>query len=289
MYENEILLVEKLLESYPVEWRRNYYNNKKTLKINKIDELDSILDTVQGTYDEEKNLITLYSDTAIIHELFHSCFRDGEKLNKQIKEKSSYCYCNGIAMKNKTTNIKFGVALTEGFVEYVSRKISGSKGCEFEYFIVDLLISIYGEDILKYPFTNDVSEFYEDERFYKIVELMIATDLCYIYWEYIKSNLKLANKIIETKIETKDIDDKLNKIMIDIKKMMKKFYIQIIECIKIIIQEYKKSKYQMIEKNDFILKIKQFLVNPDYQVIATLLSFDKYDLNKEVQKILKKI
>ena len=55
MYENEILLVEKLLESYPVRWRRNYYNNKKTLKINK---LDSILGTVYGEYNEEKNFFS---------------------------------------------------------------------------------------------------------------------------------------------------------------------------------------------------------------------------------------
>ena len=34
MYEKEIQLVGKLLESYTSCWNENYYNNKKTLKIN---------------------------------------------------------------------------------------------------------------------------------------------------------------------------------------------------------------------------------------------------------------
>lgn len=283
MYENEILLVEKLLESYPVRWRRNYYNNKKTLKINK---LDSILGTVYGKYDEEKNLITLYNDTALIHELFHSCFRDGEKLNKQVDE---FYYSNGITMKNKNNNIKYGVALTEGFVEYLSRKISISKGYDFEYFIVDLLISIYGEDILKYPFTNDVIGFYEDERFYKIVDLLLNLDLYQTYYRTIKEYIEYSKIIIEKKDKKTDKGIKLVKeIMDEINKMIKELYNSIIKCINLIIKEYKNCKCPMIEKEDFVLKLRQYLVNPDYQVVVTLLMLNKCDLNKKVQKILKR-
>lgn len=283
MYENEILLVEKLLESYPVKWRRNYYNNKKTLKINK---LDSILGTVYGKYDEEKNLITLYNDTALIHELFHSCFRDGEKLNKQVDE---FYYSNGITMKNKNNNIKYGVALTEGFVEYLSRKISISKGYDFEYFIVDLLISIYGEDILKYPFTNDVIGFYEDERFYKIVDLLLNLDLYQTYYRTIKEYIEYSEIIIEKKDKKTDKGIKLVKeIMDEINKMIKELYNSIIKCINLIIKEYKNCKCPMIEKEDFVLKLRQYLVNPDYQVVVTLLMLNKCDLNKKVQKILKR-
>lgn len=283
MYENEILLVEKLLESYPVRWRRNYYNNKKTLKINK---LDSILGTVYGEYNEEKNLITLYNDTALIHELFHSCFRDGEKLNKQVDE---FYYSNGITMKNKNNNIKYGVALTEGFVEYLSRKISISKGYDFEYFIVDLLISIYGEDILKYPFTNDVIGFYEDERFYKIVDLLLNLDLYQTYYRTIKEYIEYSEIIIEKKDKKTDKGIKLVKeIMDEINKMIKELYNSIIKCINLIIKEYKNCKCPMIEKEDFVLKLRQYLVNPDYQVVVTLLMLNKCDLNKKVQKILKR-
>lgn len=283
MYENEILLVEKLLESYPVRWRRNYYNNKKTLKINK---LDSILGTVYGEYNEEKNLITLYNDTALIHELFHSCFRDGEKLNKQVDE---FYYSNGITMKNKNNNIKYGVALTEGFVEYLSRKISISKGYDFEYFIVDLLISIYGEDILKYPFTNDVIGFYEDERFYKIVDLLLNLDLYQTYYRTIKEYIEYSEIIIEKKDKKTDKGIKLVKeIMDEINKMIKELYNSIIKCINLIIREYKNCKCPMIEKEDFVLKLRQYLVNPDYQVVVTLLMLNKCDLNKKVQKILER-
>ena len=288
MYENEILLVEKLLESYPVKWRRNYYNNKKTLKINKIDELDSILGIVCGRYDEEKNLITLYNDTAIIHELFHSCFRDAEKLNKQVDDFEWY-YSNGIAMKNKTNNIKYGLALTEGFVEYLSRKISSSKGYVFEYFIVDLLISIYGEDILKYPFTNDVIGFYEDERFYKIENLLFELDSYQSYRRTIRRYIEYSKVIIEKADKKTDKEIKLVKeIMDQINKMIKELYNSIIKCINIIIKEYKNCKCPMIEKEDFVLKLRQYLVNPDYQVIVTLLALNKCDLNKKVQKILKR-
>ncbi len=285
MYENEILLVEKLLESYPVKWRRNYYNNKKTLKINK---LDSILGTVCGKYDEEKNLITLYNDTALIHELFHSCFRDDEKLNKQVDNFEFY-YSNGITMKNKNNNIKYGVALTEGFVEYLSRKISCSKGYDFEYFIVDLLISIYGEDILKYPFTNDILGFYKDKRFYKIVDLLLNLDLYQTYYRTIKEYIEYSEIIIEKKDKKTDKGIKLVKeIMDEINKMIKELYNSIIKCINLIIKEYKNCKCPMIEKEDFVLKLRQYLVNPDYQVVVTLLMLNKCDLNKKVQKILKR-
>lgn len=288
MYENEILLVEKLLESYPVRWRRNYYNNKKTLKINKIDELDSLLGIVCGKYDEEKNLITLYNDKAIIHELFHSCFRDAEKLNKQVDD-FEYYYSNGIAMKNKNNNIKYGLALTEGFVEYLSRKISSFKGYVFEYFIVDLLISIYGEEILKYPFTNDVIGFYEDERFYKIVDLLLNLDLYQTYYRTIKEYIEYSEIIIEKKDKKTDKGIKLVKeIMDEINKMIKELYNSIIKCINLIIKEYKNCKCPMIEKEDFVLKLRQYLVNPDYQVVVTLLMLNKCDLNKKVQKILKR-
>ena len=282
MYENEILLVEKLLESYPVKWRRNYYNNKKTLKINK---LDSILGTVCGEYNEEKNLITLYNDTALIHELFHSCFRDGEKLNKQVDE---FYYSNGITMKNKNNNIKYGVALTEGFVEYLSRKISVSKGYDFEYFIVDLLISIYGEDILKYPFTNDILGFYKDKRFYKIVDLLLNLDLYQTYYRTIKEYIEYSKVIIEKNKKTDKGIKLVKEIMDEINKMIKELYNSIIKCINLIIKEYKNCKCPMIEKEDFVLKLKQYLVNPDYQVVVTLLALNKCDLNKKIQKILKK-
>lgn len=80
MYEKEIQLVGKLLESYTSCWNENYYNNKKTLKINKENE-DLIRFGVTGYYDEVNNIITIYKDDSIIHELFHVGFRNGEKLN----------------------------------------------------------------------------------------------------------------------------------------------------------------------------------------------------------------
>ena len=238
-----------------------------------------------GEYNEEKNLITLYNDTALIHELFHSCFRDGEKLNKQVDE---FYYSNGITMKNKNNNIKYGVALTEGFVEYLSRKISSFKGYVFEYFIVDLLISIYGEEILKYPFTNDVIGFYEDERFYKIENLLFELDSYRTYYKTIGEYVEYSKVIIEKNKKTDKEIKLVKEILAEINKMIKELYNSIIKCINLIIKEYKNCKCPMIEKEDFVLKLRQSLVNPDYQDIVTLLMLNKCDLNKKVQKILKK-
>lgn len=76
--------------------------------------------------------------------------------------------------------------------------------------------------------------------------------------------------------------------MDEVKKMIKELYNSIIKCINLIIKEYKNCKCPMIEKEDFVLKLRQYLVNPDYQVVVTLLALNKCDLNKEVQKILKR-
>lgn len=141
---------------------------------------------------------------------------------------------------------------------------------------------------MKYPFTNDVIGFYEDERFYKIENLLFELDSYRTYYKTIGEYIEYSKVIIEKNKKT-DKEIKLVKEIIDqINKMIKELYNSIIKCINIIIKEYKNCKYPMIEKEDFILKLRQYLVNPDYQVIVPLLVPNKCDLNKEVQKILKR-
>lgn len=282
MYEKEIQLVENLLESYPSNWSENYYNNKKTLKINKVSE-NLICSRVTGSYDEINNIITIYDDESIIHELFHVCFRDEKKLNQVVL--NNYCYSNGIALKSGEN--KYGKALTEGFVEYLNRKIKVSKHYNFEYFIVDLLISIYGEDILKYPLTNDIVGFYNDKRFFDIASLAYYLDLCLIYTSDIQIFVDCSSVIIkkETNEEKKKQQIKSNLKHID--KSLLELYKNIIKCLNIIIKGYNECVHPKIDQYQFHLKVDEFMKN---QVpIINLLEYKNYDINKKIEKSLKKI
>ena len=282
MYEKEIQLVENLLESYPSNWSENYYNNKKTLKINKVSE-NLICSRVKGSYDEINNIITIHEDESIIHELFHVCFRDEKKLNQVVL--NNYCYSNGIALKSGEN--KYGEALTEGFVEYLNRKIEVSKHYNFEYFIVDLLISIYGEDILKYPLTNDIVGFYNDKRFFDITSLAYYLDLCLIYTRDIQIFVDCSSVIIkkETNEEKKKQQIKSNLKHID--KSLLELYKNIIKCLNIIIKGYNECVHPKIDQYQFHLKVDEFMKNQD--PIINLLEYKNYDINKKIEKSLKKI
>lgn len=282
MYEKEIQLVENLLESYPSNWSENYYNNKKTLKINKVSE-NLICSRVKGSYDEINNIITIHEDESIIHELFHVCFRDEKKLNQVVL--NNYCYSNGIALKSGEN--KYGEALTEGFVEYLNRKIEVSKHYNFEYFIVDLLISIYGEDILKYPLTNDIVGFYNDKRFFDITSLAYYLDLCLIYTRDIQIFVDCSSVIIkkETNEEKKKQQIKSNLKHID--KSLLELYKNIIKCLNIIIKGYNECVHPKIDQYQFHLKVDEFMKNQD--PIINLLEYKNYDINKKIEKSLEKI
>lgn len=284
MYENETLLVERVLEFYPIEWRKNYYNNKKNLKIDKKNE-PYFLQNIYGCYDENKNTIEIYDDNSIIHELFHTCFRDKEKLQKKIFDDENFYYSSGVSYKiyRPGKTIYSGMALTEGFVEYLSRKVCSFKGHNFEYFIVDLLISIYGEDILEYPFTNNILGFYSDKRFFDITNLKINLDQYKECVDCIKLIAKLGSSIMEKS------DDYKRKQMIQMMEKIKlDFYNSVVNCIDIIVNEYKNCEHPIIDKKRFVLKINDFIVNYDYTTIINFFDY-KEDLEKKFQKIIRKI
>lgn len=186
-----------------------------------------------------------------------------------------------IYVSDKT--IYSGKALTEGFVEYLSRKISNCKGHNFEYFIVDLLISIYGEDILKYPFTNDVLGFYSDERFLNITKLKINLDQYQECVDCIQLIANLGSSVMEkmNDYERKQMIQMMNKIKVD-------FYNSVVNCIDLIVYEYKNCEHPMIDKKQFVLKVNDFIVNSDYTTIINFCNYSE-DLEKKFQKIIKRI
>lgn len=286
MYEREKALVEEVLESYPPCFRENYYNNKKALTINK-KEKEINFCGISGTYDEVNNKITLYEDNAIIHELFHVSFRNGKKLNQTISDEYPYYYSNGITFK--TDKNKIGEGLTEGFVEYLSRKVCNTKGHCFEYFIVDLLISIYGEDILKYPFTNDIVGFYQDKRFFDIMSLMSNLDFYFIYKKDITLFIECSKIIMEEETNVALAKTKIKRNLKHIDKSILELYKNIINCINIIIKEYEHCDYPKIEQYQFTSKVEEFIKDPSYKSIINLFEYNNYDINKKIEKSLRKI
>lgn len=285
MYEKQLELVEKILSFYPKEWRKNYYENKKNLVIEtSIDE--EKIKTRGGEYDEVNNIIIIYKPDSIIHELFHMCFRNKNNINNKIFENEDIYFSNGVAYRiEKENSVSYcGKGLNEGFVEYLNRKIYCGKGRAFEYFIVDLLISIYGEDILKYPFTNDIDGFYSDKRFYDILNLRLALDQYYCCTQF----FILFNYVTFPTLYKLNKEDK-KEIMIEFDNNITKLYTSIIASIEAIIDEYKNCKEPLIKINILKEKLKKFLINSDHLFDIELPKLKKHDIEKDIQKIIKNL
>ena len=89
-----MLEVEKVLEQYPVEYRKNYYINRDSLTV-----IEKPMELVGGTYDNEENIIEFSSIDSLIHELFHMSFRDKGKANEKVFEDEEIYYGNGVSFK----------------------------------------------------------------------------------------------------------------------------------------------------------------------------------------------
>jgi len=270
MIEEYYRKVEEVLKSFPEECQKNYYENKKTVEIEKM-EID--VPNITGDYDHEDNVIELKKEEAIPHELFHMSFRDKDKVGKKLFEDNEFIYSNGIAYKyimDDELNI-IGKGLVEGFAEYLSRKCCSDIGHQYLYYFTDLLVSIHGEDIVNYPLKNDVKGFYEDSRFFDIFEVVRALDEVEMQVGILK---RIVNdrKIIEKYMEVATHEEKLSLSRAIVNSRIG-FQKSIIDAYKVIIDEFENSLNPQISKEDFIIKLTEFLNNPDYNLIFM---FDKY-------------
>jgi len=280
MYEDVFEKVEKVLDSFPIECRQNYYNNKKKLKINR--KLD-ISSTVYGEYNHDKNIITLYRDSALSHELFHMAFRDKKKLRKKLYRGSVLYISNGISVQNIKTKGMGGVGLTEGFAEYLARKCCNTKGHQYLYLFTDLLISIYGEDILYYPLKNDMIGFILDKRFLSVSKLSSSMDDLLYYSDvikYVSRNSEVIEKTFETNTKEKNIE--IGKALDTLKKSFGK---TIIELFNKIIDEYNNCVNPKISKDDFINKILDSINSNDYCAFF-ILDYEDGTIKEEIEKII---
>lgn len=163
--------VESILSSFSKECQKNYYENKKTLKIKYGNQINTSL---KGNYNPQENIMTIYDIESIPHELFHMAFTNRDKLNRELYAKSDMYHENGLAFKYG--NVQMYKGITEGFAEYLARKCTDSKSKDFDYYFANLLISIYGEEIINFAFKNDPMGFYNYEFFYTPFEYISNLD-----------------------------------------------------------------------------------------------------------------
>lgn len=261
-YKKQIEKVEEILSKFPEKCRNNFYLNLKTLKINEEQPNTNVL----GNYNPLTNTITLYDNSSLHHELFHIAFHNPNSYGKDIGDKEYTD--NGISIRQG--DIIFGHALTEGFVEYLNRKCKSNKGKHFEYYFADLLISIYGEEILEYPLENNPIDFLENEKFNNILEYINNLDQL----EELFTNVKFI-AVSETLIK-EAINKKANDIINNFKELIYQTKMGISSIIlnlfNIIIDEFNLYQNPNISSEKFIEKIEEFCYNEDYIAVFRLSS-----------------
>ena len=261
-------MVERVLQNFPLEYSKNYYKNKEELVIVRKEEKQGLF---VGTYDNETNIIRISQEESLPHELFHMAFRDPQKCRIKVWEDGEIQYSNGVSFEKIIDNHKenYFKGFTEGFAEYLARKCQDNmRGQQLHYFFTDLLISIYGEDILKYPFQNDPLGFLLDERFYNILQLSRSLNQL----DEAKTDITLTHYYETLLIEILENGDK--KDCVQIAKMLEnlrdKFKTSIISLFKQIIAEYEYCSNPMVSRDKFIEKMEQFLTDPDYKIVFGL-------------------
>ena len=272
-FKNEIDIVEKILLSFPERCRMNFYDNLRTLEIKfNQDSKDSIL----GNYNPLENIITLNEKSALCHELFHMSFNNSNLYDKEIEK--GYFIDNGISLKSK--NGILGHALTEGFAEYLNRKCKKNKGRNFEFYFSNLLILIYGEEILEYALDNNPTGFISEEKFNNIVEYMYNLDQL----EELLNNIIFivkSGEILKIAVEKKD-NNMINKYEELISSTIDRIPSIIFNLFNIISNEYNSCDKPKVSKEGFIEKINDFFECEDYSMIFRLC--DKIELKKKIEK-----
>lgn len=274
-FKDDIDIVKKILLSFPERCRINFNENLRTLEIKfNQDSGASIL----GNYNPSENIITLNEKSALCHELFHMSFNNSNLYNKEIEK--GYFIDNGISLKRK--NGILGHALTEGFAEYLNRKCKKNKGKQFEFYFSNLLISIYGEEILEYALENDPMGFISEEKFNNIVEYMVNLD----YLEELFNNIVFIAKsgeILKLAVEKNDNNmiDEYKKLISDTKDSIP---VVISNLFNIIINEYNLCNQPKVSKDEFIKNITEFFQGEDYNMLFRLC--DSVELKGKVENII---
>lgn len=276
-YKEQIEKVEEVLLMFSEKCKNNFYRNLKNLKINRDNSSTNIL----GNYNPLENAITLYDDSSLCHELFHMAFNNASSYGKEVE--AGLYIDNGISLKSE--NSIFGHALTEGFTEYLNRKCKSNKGKHFEYYFANLLISIYGEEILEYPLENNPIGFLEYKKFNNIVKYISDLDQLEELFENVEFIVASVPLIKEATIKGDDV------ILNDFKELISSTKIDIspvtLDLFNIIIAEYNSCEKPKIDSKTFIEKIEAFCQDEDY--IATFRLSSNNNLKNDILNLRTRI
>lgn len=275
IYEN----TEKVLERFPSSWHKNYYQNKEDLVFNH--EKNSS-DFRFADYNNEENIITVYGNNyeAIYHELFHMAFRDREKVNKLFTNNT--LFGNGVCFRNRDNKQKYLEGFVEGFAEYLSRFCTNAYGHTIEFFFVDLLIAIYGEEILEYSLKNDPEGFITDERFHNIMGIGANLDSYTYAADEIKIMLNFR-ELLDTSIDNDSSNCHL--ILNHMRKIMELYNSSIINSFNSLIEEFRACNNPKISKIAYIDKLALLLEDSTYEVAFGFKNISP-DVGKSLQKSL---
>lgn len=276
--------VEEVLKTFPEECQRNYYQNKQTIKI---EYKEKTIKHLKGTYDNKKNIITIYDKESIYHELFHMAFRDKNKDGKTLEGLPVY-YGNGVSyihLYPDKQKIK-AIGLTEGFVEYLTRKIQTKQESSLEFYFINLLISIYSENLINYALLNDPFGLLFNKKIYNILEIKEKLDDIHDLKQTIltiNGTREILDKLINegTEEEKTELFQILSELRIEFKQT-------IIRLFELFISSYKKCHNPKIDKLDFIELINCFINDPSYQ-IAFAFDDEKYSVKEELTKLISKL
>lgn len=269
--EDKIKNVEKVINTFSEECRKNFYKNIKTLKIEKVDYLKN--STATGLYNSKENKILYVNEECIEHELFHMACNSGEK--RKIEKLENVYVLNGIELYSEEENEIYNRGLNEGFIESLARKSNGNSKDEcFELFIVGLLADIYGEEIYKFVLTNDPIGFY---RF------------CSINVLYLSSTLDIYDKSLDAidivrNSKTTEVNGKTKKEHAEI--LMNIVLENVIESLKYIILEYKTIENPNITKEELKEKIELYYKNKSFLAFGPVSEFLKNQIDEVIEKEL---
>lgn len=276
--EETYRLVENILKEFPAEYRKNYEQNKKDAVIKKQKNMPF------GEYNYDENIITICTEESLLYGLFSMAFRDRDKISVELFDDVDLIYDNGVSYYNGLLETKNGQALNEGFIEYLSRKCFSVKKYKLEYYFVNLLIKIHGEEILKYPLTNDSLNFYQDSRFNYIQNIRVELDNLMESEQRFKTISYFYDALIENLKDNKDV----RKSFENIQQVKINYLESIIKLFELIILEYKNCLNSKISLDSFIELLNDFLINKDYEIAFQLAKMDNYPFREKIEDIIKK-
>ena len=166
--------------------------------------------------------------------------------------------------------------MTEGFVEYLARKLANIKGQRYNYFFADLLVSIYGEEIIEYALKNAPIEFYDDPRFKNIFEYAVHLDTLYEVVRninFISESYKLGILKDSKEKGHEEIFDSYKRLLESTK--MDLAY-SVMNLCKLIIDEFNYCKNPKITFEELKTKLGELFENPEYSMLLDLVEEKDY-------------